>query len=191
MNKRTQQFLALSINEKRIAIAQDVIQQVRLEKFNPERGTYNDIHLPGNYEICEIENQEKSMQSVLKDSGAECTVCARGAIFLSTIRKSNQYSVKEFLDGSGEGYCPDAKVENKYFTKETTLSMERVFEDNIYNDDSESDFVLFIDNECGNSSVDRDTFALVAICRNVIENNGNWKPEKLVKKFPQWINYRP
>jgi hypothetical protein len=185
MNKRTQAFLNLPINEKRIAIAEDVIAQIRQQKFKAERCTFTDI---GN--IVLPEGDGSSMQNVLLKTQEHCEVCARGAIFLSTIRKSNKCSVKDYLNNEDYNSRNPNKIEKRYFSPETLLSMEKIFEQHFskFTKTEEKMYNFLVEKyEDSMLSFSFADFTLVGMMRNIIENNGQWKPGKLVKTFPKWI----
>jgi hypothetical protein len=87
-----EKFNALPNNKKRVAIAKDVLSQLKAEKIIPKEGVYVNSD-----DIDEYLYQEKnygkefSLQKLLPKF--KCAVSAKGALFLSDIRKRNQYNV--------------------------------------------------------------------------------------------------
>jgi hypothetical protein len=189
MDKRTKDFLALPREKQRVAIAKDVLEQLRLEHFVANGGSYKTIHYESGKELWNFP-LEKSMQTVLKEQAQTCYVCARGAILLSTIRKGNECTVEDFKYNSD--YENGNMIERKHFHSTELSSIERVFENWDNCNKEEQKFADFLTEKAsGFGYAEKSNLSqrirLAGICRNIVENDGNWQPEKMVKKFPDWL----
>jgi len=189
MDKRTKDFLALPLEKQRVAIAKDVLEQLRLEHFVANGGSYKTIHYESGKELWNFP-LEKSMQTVLKEEVKTCYVCARGAILLSTIRKSNECTVEDFRCNTD--YEGGNIIERKYFNSIELSSMERVFENWDNCNKEEQQFADFLTEKTREFNyIEKSNLSqrirLAGICRNIIENDGAWVPANLVKKFPSWL----
>jgi hypothetical protein len=88
--ERNKEFLALPAKEQRLAIVNDAIDQVLLNRYNVTLGRYFEI------EVTPRVNKTTDLQKLL--TGAHpvaCSVCARGAVFASAVRLSNGVETSE------------------------------------------------------------------------------------------------
>jgi hypothetical protein len=156
-------FNKLSEEDKRVAIAKDVIKQVKVGKYSAYTGTY--VHI----------NNELERNSSLQEHFDEitCDVCALGGLFMSNVKFNNQCTIdtlkpRKFLDLL------------KYFSAEQLFLIEIAFEcwdeNKILNIDSENNLVdnslwdgIFV----GFSTLDEITNDLDTI-RDKIENAYNF-----------------
>lgn len=135
--------------QKRVAIAKDVIQQIKAEKFIALTGRY--------FKQCQL--PEKVNQKTLLEHTEPCDVCAKGAIFLSAIRKFNDYDAPSSTTREYE-------MERKsceFFTYKQCDKIELVFEG------WESGYETW-------RRIKTPNLRLIAIMRNIIKNNGTFKP---------------
>jgi len=188
MDKRTKDFLALPREKQRVAIAKDVLEQLRLEKFKAQGGCYKTVYLNDHKSVFDFP-KDASMQNVLKEKTEKCYVCARGAILLSTIRKGNECTVEDFRWNTN--YTGPNIAERKYFEHHELRSMEGVFE-GWAKDKTDMTFCTFLNERSKklgytSGSSECEKVLLAGICRNIIENDGAWVPANLVKKFPSWL----
>jgi hypothetical protein len=87
------QFKALPRSEKAVLVAKDIIKQLKAGKYDPNTGRYINA-TPFN-----VYGNNTSVKKILCSKDAPvCTVCARGALVLSTIRFVNNMDVVELLD---------------------------------------------------------------------------------------------
>jgi len=172
-----------TISERRVEIAKDALAQLLAEKYKATTGTYTRLNDDFIDEIYDLDfNQEDAKKYLLK-LNPNCEVCAKGAIFLSTIRKENNTTLAQLL--KGKEYIEENAA--KIFGKENLDRMEAVFEGWFYyTDDSEDREYTSIRqyyntfdkevydfyNKYESSSTDR----LKAILENVIKNRGIFKP---------------
>lgn len=85
-----------TIVQRRIAVLNDVLMQLNLEKYIANNGLY--ISIPEYQHKCPIGKENKSSQNFLLEDNPKCNVCAKGAIFLSIIRKENKVKGKHLFD---------------------------------------------------------------------------------------------
>ena len=198
-------FNGLSPEEKRVAIAKDVIAQLKAEKIQACSGVYIDIEdVPNDGNI--------SLQKYLPET--QCEVCALGALFHSHIKYNNKVSYKDYLNESTSNLIVE-KLQN-YFSFEQMSMIEYAFEGFNYGicDDEPDyydllgigtypidkdrrekvpkDFVIklqesheyFLHLNTNNTNNKRSTFRLYQIMMNIIRNNGTFVPTDL--KIEKW-----
>ncbi len=76
--------------ERRVAVARDALRQVEAKKLIAEAGTY--IYFGRAIPQDAVKN-EKAFQRFVRDE--KCHVCARGALFISTVRKEDSFAPSE------------------------------------------------------------------------------------------------
>jgi len=99
LSKANEKFWAATPEQKRVAIAKDVIKQIRAKFYKPESGTYFQIDLPDSYGIRvtdSIEKFDKAMTSI-KRKGGTCEVCAIGGCFASLVRLGDKINTEEVV----------------------------------------------------------------------------------------------
>jgi len=123
-------FSKLSKAAQRVAIAKDVIAQIRAEKYIIKTGTWADIDVitpDSAYDSeCPVIDQHALLHGLTPvERKLECKCCAIGAAFLSSIRLANKAVVRNgYVDGMDE-----AKVQlDKYFSDDQLELIEEVFE---------------------------------------------------------------
>lgn len=164
-------FSRMSAAAKRVAIAEDVIAQIKAKQYLVERGTW-----------CEI--QEVLMGDIVYDQTMltqgvvipppKCTVCAIGAAFASSIRIFND------CEASLENDKNDAQPQlEKFFTTKQLALIENAFENGdggfrteqqLLSDEELDDAIAF-----GRRYLAYDKRAL-AIFGNIVDNKGVFKP---------------
>ncbi len=118
-------FDKMTAAQKRVAIAKDVIAQLGKEKYNAESGTYLqlDESLPS--------NKKQQLIDIFADPEMPtCTVCARGAMFCSAVRKFNDCTVGN-VNGSDASNLVSSnfqKYERKFFSYKQVSLIESAFE---------------------------------------------------------------
>lgn len=186
MATKTKTLSKMTKAEARVAIAKDALAQLRSRKYDAVGGIYvefdKNLDLP-DWGDSSTESNRKANQQVcnLIPKMGTCTVCARGALFLSTIRKFNHFTLGDW-DRSG-GYSDGCNrdtietVEDRYFTDKQLSLIESTFEGEMFrkNDTELSDREY---NNCINfySKYSSDHDRLVAILKNIIKNEGAFVP---------------
>lgn len=79
-------FERMSMPDKRVAIALDVLDQLKTGILTPEQGTYFRADMERKVDA------DADMQDALAVMG-ECTVCARGALFVGMVLRTDRYKV--------------------------------------------------------------------------------------------------
>lgn len=167
--------------EMRIAIAKDVIAQIKAKKYNPIQGTwvksvggqeYDDWLLTASCEV-DVRDYTKNMKA--------CYVCALGSLFVSAVNKYNNVygtydSVSTFEVFSSIGTGENKSPLLRYFSSSQLQLIEFTFEGGM-------GAFYFYDNS---STVERayafheqypdDKDRLIAIMKNIIKNKGIFKP---------------
>lgn len=189
-------FKKLSAADKRIEIARDVIAQIKSAKYKAAMGVYvataspiyDDDLMHGYSNKGDETEREKQLCEVFQDM-PKCTVCARGAMFVSACRMFNHFSVGEFADagGTSDGADPDSfsDYEETFFTKKQVGMIESAFE-------KDTDFGYGREACSRKDSLAAVLFGkqygkaeerLTAIMQNIIKNEGDFVvPANLVKK---------
>lgn len=182
--KKVKPFSSLSKPEKRVAIAKDVLQQIKIGKYIAETGSYiGGIKFIGGEYISDMENEDiqKNFKKIRK-----CEVCAMGACLMSVTKFANKL---EFGDiGSSITELNNDKVKRLFasiFSPSQLLMIERAFEGDSGGttvgcdvfDLDEYDFEKQIEkcDEFYKSYFEQEE-RLVAIMKNIIKNKGTFKP---------------
>lgn len=146
--------------EKRVAVAKDALKQLHTEKYLAETGTYIgcniDDTLGSDWRPDQAQKELKTMKP--------CSVCARGALLLSAVRKFNEATVSDVLQTKE---WPSADL----FGWEQLSLIEAAFELWEENGGKPMPKAFAFGNKFTN-----DHDRLVAILKNVIKNNGTFKP---------------
>lgn len=152
----------LTRKQMAVAIAKDVIAQIKCHKYTPESGTYvsgADDSIPTDAIGC------KQLQPFLKKKDLQCEVCAIGATFLSSVRLFNDFVVPKYWD--------DSDMKNKlgeYFSPLELRALEASFEN--WGDS------LFLDTPLFNFEAKNRMLFLMS---EVIRQKGNFDPRKSIK----------
>lgn len=161
----------LSKVNARIAIAKDVLAQLKAKTFRAESGTYCHFIAKNNKLIFrqgDVE-QKRDMQDILKKRMHHCNVCAKGALFVSMVRKYDAVPVTHTLSLQGRYLSGNFVTSylNQYFSKSQLQLIERTFE-NIFNGR---------DYDPPYGPV-RDKRVMVSIMQNLVDNKGTFVPQE-------------
>lgn len=145
--------------QKRVAIAKDVLLQLKMGKYISMTGTY----------IAPIDHLGRDVevnQSALKSkSRPDCRVCAKGALALSAIRKFNEY------EGTADALSEDhMEVITRFFGVAQADRIESAFE----GFDRDGSRVRNY-RERKNISESDDDEAIISIMKNIIRNKGTFR----------------
>lgn len=146
--------------EKRMIIAQDVINQLKIGKYES---------IPGNY--CKFNKilKKGDLQKNLLRESVSCKVCAIGGMFTSSIRINDKFKLKwDDISISDAFMRPELE---KYFSKEQLLKIEEAYEgwDNGYFRDKKG-------LEEYNKKDEKEL--LKKIMENIIKNKGTFRPTR-------------
>jgi hypothetical protein len=168
--------------EMRVAIAKDVIAQIKAKKYNPTQGSWVDgVDGPDyvdwlfeNATTCEVDVQ------VYTKSIKKCNVCALGSLFVSAVNKYNNVygtyktvslpSIFDFRETNNRSPLL------RYFTIKQIRLIEYTFEGGMgavcFDDDHPMVNKAYAFYSRYPDSKDR----LLAIMKNIVENKGTFKP---------------
>lgn len=190
INKKNEAFAKMTKMEKRIAIAKDVISQVRAKKLKASPGTYCYLNLNRKQKLDKKGRVE--LQTLMNDGAiASCDVCAIGGIFASKVSIGNNFKVKvsknwinEKLEIEDESIEDDDMVKSLkgIYTERELRLIEYAFEGkDIYDifDKKPDNFHDALKNFY--KEYKKSENRLIAIMENIIRNEGEFKPEDIQK----------
>jgi hypothetical protein len=138
------EFGKLSRSQKAIMIAQDALALLKNKLVSASTGQYVNLDkvISGNdYDISATSLEAKC--GIF--SKGRCTVCAKGALFVSTIMRTNQMSVGDLVNGDTESKVCDTE---EIFDRRNFSLIETAFElhyshelDEVENTDIDSDII--------------------------------------------------
>lgn len=134
---KTEEFIALNRIDKRKAIAKEVLLLITQNKISAKRGTY--ISGYGDH------RHDTLVDVISVDTNIpHCEVCAIGAAAVSICMITHsQKSIAE-VHGIACGYEAANDLLSKYFSYATLKSMESVFEDQDFSQDTDQEAMLYI-----------------------------------------------
>jgi hypothetical protein len=192
IKEKNQAFSKMSKMHKRIAIAKDVIAQVKAKKFKASPGTYCKLKLNKRHKF--KTEGEVELQLLMEDGAInKCNVCAIGSIFASKVSIGNKFKI-EVRDVGGWGDSEltiDTDLDDDdmmpslrgiYTEKELRL-IEYVFEGSDIGGFHDSELYEFHKTVQSYKKVYRKAEdRLIAIMENIINNEGIFKLENLTLK---------
>jgi hypothetical protein len=170
-NMTPSEFRRLKKSEKAMLVAHDVIQQIKVRNFNVGKGDY--VGLFGDLDVDDAAPAKENICQI----GRACTVCAKGALFLSTIGRVNNARVDEVVYSGDYEIC-NRLVAERIFTQVQLDKIEEAFE--MWNGpDSCYDEAGSTAHHFGKAFQD-DDHRLVAIMLNILDHDGKFVPEDKV-----------
>lgn len=161
-------FNKLSLKEKRIAVAKDVIRQIKKGKYEPLKGIYARFYDSEGW-VCYT--NQTNFQKSLKEAN-KCEVCAIGAAVTSLCRLNSNLVCEpesEFQPSDLREFL------GKVFSKRTICLMENAFEkEYAFEISSASVNARFLARDFGDSFAS-DEDRLIGIMKNIIKNEGEFK----------------
>lgn len=184
-NKLNEKFKKATKAQKRVMIAQDVLDQIRAKRYHAVEGEWVDPIWKKDAESQKIKSSpEYSVKDAFETKAiVSCEVCALGGLFMSCANLNNHTTIKdlgsECYYNFGDLIVDDIKFSNglnRIFTKNQLALIEKYYEGGggyFRSTDDEEDKV-------GNFY---ETFSesrrLEIIMQNIIDNDGTFKPNKL------------
>jgi hypothetical protein len=177
MNKK------LTKAEMRIAIAKDVIAQIKAKKYNPTNGVWVVSDCGQEYDdwlLTAASSCEVDVQVYTKNIN-KCNVCALGSLFVSAVNKYNNVygtfdSVSTYEVFSSIGTEEKKSPLLRYFSSSQLQLIEFTFEGGMgafyFYDNSSTAERAYAFYEQYPDDKDR----LIAIMKNIIKNKGIFKP---------------
>lgn len=174
MRKSEVDLAKLTPEQMRVKIAKDVIGQIKAKYFTVVRGQYVILDTP-----LSDEEMEKPLGELAKKN--QCSVCALGAMFMTSVKKDKKYLANQVLDDEDDN--EDEIIElgrhtltnrlSSYFTHDQMNMIENCFEGRIIGGGNYSHEPLAGAYRRTYSDPDK---ALIAICENIVRNNGTFIP---------------
>lgn len=207
IERKNARFESMTPEQRRVAIAKDALKQIEVKRYRPLRGHYvvgseffdknivNDSRI-GEQQVC----------TVMSDNMPSCQVCARGALFLSSItlfdklrvnslptlryRFDNRYLYTSLdnIDLCGA----DMQVqERKFFSKQQITLIETAFEGSVIHGNSNGLTEVQIEAaELFSKNYKNSNNRLIAILKNIIKNKGEFVlPQRFIKKAEDRVKH--
>lgn len=176
-------FALMTKNEKKVQIAKDCLSRIELGQLEPYKGaivSYSSIQKLG-----KTNNNLTSLKDILNNDIRPCEVCAKGGLFMSYVGRTNDFRLCDFTSSDLEKYNSFSDSEHKklleIFTAKELAYIEFAFEGNQLLDKFKNGKPLYF-SYLEHQRVKNffETFGypearLVAICNNIIDNNGKFK----------------
>ena len=186
-------FKKANKQQKRVLIAQDVLAQLKANRYIAENGIFVEYSVRDN---SVYHDDNGSVQTLFATGDIKtCNVCALGGMFMSCTNLNNNTTLDQLVsEGSdiGSAIKNDQKFSNgldKFFTKNQLMLIEIYFENHAgyfssYEGtiDIDSSFYKSIDLDHVNAFYESycdDKRRLTAIMQNIVDNNGTFVPKKL------------
>jgi hypothetical protein len=200
IKKKNAEFEKLPADERRIIIALDVIDQLRIGKLIAERGTWIGIGEDQSDREILVNQMDKQLNTVI--GSQSCTTCAIGGMFVCAVKRADRLKVKEIetVKDKSEELSPTDWVDptpdgvdlfsylKRFFSEDQLNLIEIAFEKGDggvkmeYMNTEQEDAKYFIESDDVEAS-DRMRF----IMENIVVNGGTFKPGKR----PQVVYFTP
>lgn len=192
-----EQFEKLSRQDKRIAIAKDVIAQINSKKFIPKNETYFTVTLKKNVFV----DEDDELDKVIKEDAKNCYVCGIGSMFASHVLLADDCTVSDIVPGGNHPITEAVVTSNDIherlegiFEPEELDRIEVAFEGYDINgflrdhyDASGTSYLMDVvyNQEIEGLRMFHKKFrsaksCLIGIMENIIKNKGEFIPYKLV-----------
>ena len=203
IKSRNETFDAMTPAQRRVAVAKDVLEQVEVGVIIPEGGVYARIEKSNNLDywagLQQFVPLGADLQKVLlQDIEMEsCTCCGKGAFFIAKVLGYNHTNVGLVISDNVYSHefgeeCTVNALQGVFTQRQLNL-IENAFETSVLNvgvrkrykyDWNEYTILsaepVFIRATCMYSELSNPKERLIAICNNIIENNGEFKvPHRL------------
>jgi hypothetical protein len=162
MTPEQEQFRNLPPEEQRVAIAKDVLKQMKLKKIKPSHGVYLDltgsVPISGDEQVCDVL------------ANKHCEVCALGGMMVAAVMKADDLKVSQLylqsenLYAIGGNDC--SSYLSRFFTHDQLKQIEAAFER--WTECDGQDVKPFAPEARG--AVKRMTLVM----KNIIKNNGTF-----------------
>lgn len=170
-------FKNLSLPKQRVAIAKDVIKQIKKGCYYPKESDY--INFSEDFDL-----SEKTLKKDIKKNFRlikECEVCALGSVILSCTRFTNELTFSDLLEGDDREF---KKILEIFDAKQLSL-IEHAFEgfhydrDGVFAGKAFDWDVILTKSEIKKTKLFHDSYSdsddrLIAIMENIIKNDGEF-----------------
>lgn len=186
LNKRieesNQAFEKASKAEKRVMIAQDCIERIKMSQLSALQGyvVTDGIYNAENNEILDLSIKDV-LSSIIQFEGVSiCNTCAKGGLFMSYVGRVNDFIFCDVENNTGHNSLAMKKL-REIFSEKQLILIEAAFEgsqivnrlssgENYYLSPSQKEKVEDFWNKH-----ESDNNRLIAICENIITNKGTFK----------------
>lgn len=160
-----EEFNKLTKPEKRVVIAQDVINYINIKKFKPRAGNY--VTSIGYSLTGDIQSQFDEIEN--------CHVCALGGCLLSTVKYTNKVKFEDLFYFTSDSDIADTL--SSIFSQNQLYLIEKAFE-------GSGIFVGYDGNQKESDRAKQFYYShladtnkrLIAIMENIIKNQGRFRP---------------
>jgi hypothetical protein len=177
IKKRNDTFRKLSLDDKRVAIAKDVLENIKTKKFEPQTGAW----LGYRTHMGVAEDDDRGIRESVLSGQVFCTGCALGGLMLSCTLYNNKYKLHDIYNSTdftlGNVIIDEKPLKNnfnKIFLKEQLILIEMAFERGLgsFRSMTESREKAKLFGQKFENSKDR----LRNIMLNIIKNKGTFVP---------------
>jgi hypothetical protein len=169
-------FAKLSKAQKCVAVAKDVIEQIKLEKYQAKQQVYvNFLEVPASYPGLDDYNyipvsSDQFQEATLHDKTV-CQCCGIGGCLLSMVRLGNSVSLEDAAEVDDQDFI--TKQLSKIMSRRQIRMIELAFEE-----EGHADFSDTINNRCivFGQQFKSDSERLIGIMKNIIANKGEFIP---------------
>lgn len=176
LQKENAAFNRLSKAAKRVALAKDVLEQIKAKRYSPTSGVYVEVNATEAAEEFGLSNlDDLEANKALLTGMASCTVCAKGALFMSHVMKTNDCTIDQANNSDDSDSIGDRL--DDIFDRDQLDLIESAFErdsNHCSGTDNSDDLVdKAVDFGYKYSNSDK---RLIGIMNNIIKNKGIFKP---------------
>lgn len=187
IKKDNDAFDNLSKAEKRVAIARDCIERIKLSQFNADTGAIvGGVNLKYYQEACNVKDVLNS------DDKFNCRVCAKGGLFMSYLGRVNNFDFTRGIEAcEQDNNTPNMLKLMEIFSDKQLIYIETAFEgyqvigtlknfdsyslpNDKYNKAKAFNETFDMRDENGDF-IYNENAKLIAICENIIKNKGTFK----------------
>lgn len=162
-------FNKLSKSEKKIAIIKDVLLRLKKQNIVAERGDFMKIPY-----LFEGKNNFNLKDFINNKETKDCEVCAKGALFCSWVGINNEFTSKDNVNAENDS--KSILVMSSVFTLKQLSLIETAFECKYFPwNEKLTDKEIDKCSDFG-EKYQEDGDRLVAILKNMLKNNGVFKP---------------
>lgn len=173
--------------QKRVAIARDVVKQIKSAQLVPVKGKY--VYLRGGYsQLFVNQPHDKQVNTILQEKQITCEVCARGALFIAGLKRFNNLKVDDIPESSSSfQWILREQYEKNFFEEQQMLLIERCFEATKFPNKPKLRELTgpyyavvvmaaqkFRQKYSTGIGKQKTSNLLIAIAKNIIRNNGNF-----------------
>lgn len=177
-------FSRLNKAEKRIAIAEDVLAQIKLGTILAQKGTYLQANANSNCSLSYSKLKNQQLNSLMQTNQVEYTCCGIGSLFVAKINKTNHLKFGEV--GTNDLATSIHDKLKSIFTGNQLNLIEAAFETEVINDNN-NELESYGEYGCYNTKLaekaikfgekyESDKDRLIGIMKNIIKNQGEFKP---------------